>query len=304
MPFAAPVVRTSIKVALFFPLINFDAQAQIDSTATTTDRRCIISTTTATAAGIAGSLILLDQAWYADFDREPFHYFDDSGEWLQMDKAGHFFSAYTLGTWGHALLDRCNTTDRTATWVGGSLGLIFLTGVEVLDGTSAGWGFSWSDMASNLTGTGFFIGQQLLWEEQRIAVKFSAHITEFAQQRPDLLGEGLGERILKDYNGQTIWLSANIDRFASTRIPKWLNVAIGYGADGMISAHPPEPELDYFAFERTRQFYISPDIDLARIETRSKFLRTVLFVLNGVKIPAPAIEFRSNGKVIGHWAYF
>src|SRR5690606_29694126 len=89
-----------------------------------------------------------------------------------------------------------------------------------------------------LAGTGFFIGQQLLWDQQRIAVKFSAHTTRFAQQRPDLLGEGLAERILKDYNGQTIWLSANIDRFAPSEVPQWLNLAFGYSATGIAHMTP------------------------------------------------------------------
>ena len=40
--------------------------------------------------------------------------------------------------------------------------------------------------------------------------------------------------MLKDYNGQTYWLSANLKSFfPGSNIPPWLNVAIGYGADGM-----------------------------------------------------------------------
>lgn len=276
--------------------------AQQDTTAI--DRRCLTYTAGGLALGTAGSFYLLDRAWYSDHERAPLHTFDDSGEWLQMDKAGHVFSAYTLGRWGHTLLDRCGTSDRTSIWLGGSLGLIFLSGIEVLDGTSAAWGFSWSDMAANVAGMGLFIGQELLWKEQRVFMKLSAHPTDFAAQRPSLLGEGLAERILKDYNGQTIWLSANINRLTGIDVPAWLNFAAGYGVDGLISAHPPEVLLSYFAYERTRQFYLSPDIDLTRIKTENKFLKTVFFVLNGVKIPAPAIEFRSNGKVIGHWLYF
>ncbi len=255
-------------------------------------------------AGILGSYYLLDRAWYAGHERAPLHVFDDSGEWLQMDKAGHFFSAYTIGNWGHALFDRCGMQESNSILIGGSLGSVFLLGVEVLDGTSERWGFSWSDMAANLAGSGFFIGQQLLWDEQRIAVKLSAHTTQYAKQRPALLGEDLAERILKDYNGQTIWLSANIDRTTGIDVPPWLNLAIGYGIDGLISAHPMEPIPGVFGYDRTRQFYVSPDIDLTRIKVGSRFLRTIFFILNGVKIPAPAIEFRSNGKVTGHWLYF
>ena len=48
-------------------------------------------------AGVyAGSLIILNEAWFADYPRRSFHSFDDSKEWLQVDKIGHGWSAYTL----------------------------------------------------------------------------------------------------------------------------------------------------------------------------------------------------------------
>lgn len=248
---------------------------------------------------MVGAMALLNGAWYTQYDRSAFHSFDDSGEWLQMDKAGHFFSAYTLGSWGHAAWDRCGTSRRESILLGGSLGLLFLTGVEVLDGTSAGWGFSWSDMAANVAGAGFFTGQQALWNEQRITVKLSAHLTPYAAQHPDLLGESLGERVLKDYNGQTIWLSANLRSFArESRLPTWLSIAAGYGADNMLTAFP-EPGDGRF-----RQFYLAPDIDLTRIKSGSKVVRTLLFVLNGVKVPLPGMEVRSNGRVLFHGLVF
>lgn len=254
---------------------------------------------------MGGTLILLERAWYTQYERSTFHTFDDSGEWLQMDKAGHLYSAYTLGRFGHAAWARCGTPEEEAILVGGGLGFLFLTGVEILDGTSSGWGFSWSDMAANAAGTGLFMGQQRLWKEQRITVKFSAHATSYAAQRPELLGEGLSERILKDYNGQSIWLSANLSRFSSApRLPQWLSLAFGYGADGMLSAFPGETGVDGSVDQRTRRFFVSPDIDLTRIQTRSKFLRTALFVLNGIKVPMPAVEFRSNGPMRLHGFYF
>lgn len=263
------------------------------------DKACRV-TNAAVAGGImATGLIGLNGVWYSQYDRSRFHTFDDSGEWLQMDKAGHFFSAYTLGTWGHAAWDRCDASERESILLGGSLGLIFLSGVEVLDGTSSGWGFSWSDMAANLGGAGLFMGQQAVWKEQRIAVKFSARPTPFAARRPDVLGESLGERILKDYNGQTIWLSANMHSFLpESRLPAWLNIAVGYGGENMLSAFP-EPGDGRF-----RQYYLAPDIDLTRIESGSPWVRTLLFVLNGVKVPLPGIEVRSTGRVLVHGLAF
>ena len=125
--------------------------------------------------GTAGAYVVLDQAWYAQYDRTPFHWFDDGGEWYLMDKTGHAFNSYMLGEWGHAVLSHCGAKPRSARWVGGSIGLALLTGVEVLDGTSSGWGFSNWDMVANITGARLFIGQDRGWGEQRMRFKLSSH---------------------------------------------------------------------------------------------------------------------------------
>jgi hypothetical protein len=86
-----------------------------------------------------------------------------------------------------------------------------------------------------------------------------------------------------------------------------LNVAAGYGADGMIGGYSNPPLADGFgnplAFERYRQFYLSLDIDLTRIKTRSPFLKAALMAFGFIKIPAPALEFNKYG-VKGHWVGF
>ncbi|MBL7956565.1 MAG: DUF2279 domain-containing protein [Flavobacteriales bacterium] len=279
--------------------------AQQDTTIVTDGRACrscLVWTGAGAGVAAAGALLALDQAWYAQYDRGPFHSFDDSREWLQMDKTGHLMSCYAVGSWGHAMMRNCGAGERSSRYLGGSVGLLFMTGIELLDGTSSGWGFSWSDMAANAAGAGLFMAQDALWSEQRIVPKISAHHTVYAARRPDLLGEGFADRLLKDYNGVTLWLSFNLkDLSGAQSIPPWLNVAAGYGAEGLISAHPNLQDPSDPAY---RQFYLSPDIDLSRIRSRSKAVRTLLFLANSLKVPMPALEWRSDGVLRGHWLYF
>lgn len=284
----------------------FPCAAQADSSSMlSVDRRrcrCLAFSSGGAVAGATAALIALDQAWYAQYEREPFHSFDDSDEWLQMDKTGHLLSGYMLGAWGQAAMKHCGTGDRSARWIGGSVGLAFMTGIELLDGTSSGWGFSWSDMAANAAGAGLFIAQDAIWHEQRIMPKISLRLTPYASQRPDLLGEGVADRLLKDYNGVTLWLSFNLKELSGESfLPPWMALAVGYGAEGMVSAHP---ELQIGGDPVFRQFYLAPDIDLTRIRTRSKLLRTLLFMANSIKVPMPALEYRSTGEWRGHWLYF
>jgi uncharacterized protein YfiM (DUF2279 family) len=249
------------------------------------------------------ALIGLDQLWYADYPRSKFKTLDDSGEWLQMDKLGHVFSSYQLGRLGANTLNWAGVSKKNQIIYGSALGLGFLTTVEVMDGFSEEWGFSWTDMAANTVGTGLFVGQELLWEEQRILLKYSFHQTRFAKQRPDKLGNGLTEEFLKDYNGQTYWLSANLNSFLKTDyIPNWLNLAFGYGADGMLTGEPVDPL--FINQNRTRQYYLSLDVDLSRIKTKSHFLKTIFDVLNVIKVPFPALELNSKGRLKMHYIYY
>ncbi len=159
------------------------------------------------------------------------------------------------------------------------------------------------DIASNALGTGILVGQELLWEEQRIKLKYSFSQSPYTNQRPDVLGQNFLEQTIKDYNGQTYWLSANLWSFnKDSNIPKWLNVAFGYGADGMLFANSsPSNSISQNPY---RQFYLSLDVDLERIKTNSKFLKSVFSVINFIKIPAPTLELTSKNGVKFHFLYF
>lgn len=262
------------------------------------------------AALYVGSMTGLYYLWYAGYPQSSFHFYNDNAEWLQMDKVGHATSSYHVGLMGYEALRLAGCDEKRSFLYGGPIGFIFLTTVEVFDGLSDGWGFSWGDIAANAFGTGLFMGQQALWHEQRISMKYSYHHTQYAQYRPDLLGSNLPERMLKDYNGQTIWLSFNIKSLFlnnESRFPSWLNIALGYSGEGMTGAFDNTlthngktiPE-----FTRTRQFVLSPDIDLTRIPVNNKFLKTTLKVLSFIKFPMPAVMLDTNGDFTWHWLYF
>lgn len=257
----------------------------------------------------AGSMIGLNSLWYKNYPKSSFHFINDNDEWLQLDKAAHATASYYIGLVGYNGLRWAGVNEKEAAWYGGSLGFAFLTVIEILDGFSAEWGASTGDLIANGIGTAAFISQQLCWEEQRILMKWSSHLTDYATYRPEILGSSFPERIFKDYNGQTFWLSANIRSFMKkeNRFPGWLNIAVGYSADGMTGSRfnpatnnkgEPIP-----AFDRRRQFYLAPDIDLTRIKTGSEFLNKTLRFFGFLKFPLPAIEFGKEG-VKFHPLYF
>jgi uncharacterized protein YfiM (DUF2279 family) len=259
-------------------------------------RRNAVIISEASLAGL--TLIGLNELWYKDHPSSKFHTLNDNNEWLQMDKIGHVFSSYQISKYGANILNWSGASKNDQLIYGSVLGFTFLSTVEVFDGFSQEWGFSWGDIAANTTGLSLFVGQELLWKEQRIAIKYSFHQTRFADKRPEKLGEGLFEELIKDYNGQTFWVSANLHSFfKGDKLPKWLNIAVGYGADGMLTGFN-EPDNQLFMNQnRFRQYYLSLDIDLSRIKTNSHVLRSILDIFNVFKIPFPTLEFNKNGAV-------
>lgn len=297
-----------LTLLLFSGIDNAKAQNKLDRFLKSSDTLNINRQNTvifSEAILASGALIGLNQLWYADYPRSKFHFINDNAEWLQMDKIGHFYSSYQMGRMGSEVLDWSGASKKKQLLYGAGLGFAFLTAVEILDGYSSEWGASTGDVIANASGTALFVSQELLWKEQRITPKFSFHTTQFAAYRPNVLGGNFTEQILKDYNGQTYWLSINLYSFAkSSKIPKWLNLAIGYGADGMLSGYPQNTNELLPNSERFRQFYLSFDVDLTKIKTNSPVLKTVFSIFNTLKVPAPTIEMTQFNHFKMHFIYF
>jgi len=254
----------------------------------------------------SGALIGLNQLWYANYPKSKFHFINDNSDWLQMDKVGHFYSSYQMGRLSSEMLEWSGSSKKDQLIYGASFGFAFLTAVEVMDGFSSEWGVSPGDIIANASGTALYVSQELLWNEQRILPKFSFHVSQYAKYRPNVLGHSFTEQLLKDYNGQTYWLSVNLHSFLKdSKIPKWLNLAVGYGADGMISGNGENVNMFLGPNNtRSRQFYLSFDVDLTKIKTNSHALKTLFSVLNTLKIPAPTVEIAHFNQFKWHFIYF
>jgi len=263
-----------------------------------------------------GSMIGLYQAWYKNYPQSNFRVFNDWEEWQQMDKLGHVYSAYTMSKFGMELWLSNGMEREKSIWIGGITGAAYQTIIEFLDAYSAQWGWSWGDVGGNILGSALFTAQELKWKEQRLQLKTSFHKMEYSDpelnKRSDIIfGKSLAERSLKDYNGQTYWLSANIHSFfPNSKIPKWAMISIGTGANGMFGARSniAKDNLGNIIFDRTkisrtRQWYLAPDIDLTKIKTKKKSIKAMLFVLNSLKFPMPAIEFTEK-KFKMRWVGF
>lgn len=289
-----------------------------------------ISTGIGTAAyGVV--LVGLQQAWYAETEQTRFHTFNDWKEWRHMDKLGHVWTTYNETRWLTQGARWTGMNRSSSRWTGASVAFVLQTSVEVLDAFSSKWGFSWPDMAANTLGASSYLAQDIIWAEQRILFKISSNPVDYSsgpvegqgqpgtityrERADELYGNNFASRYLKDYNAMTIWMSINPASFTPVKpdwLPDWLNIAIGISGENLYggfdnswtTASNEIVTADPVRYPRITQYFLAPDIDLSRIRVRSPLVKTLLYGLNFIKIPAPALSFDSSGKWSGHWLYY
>ena len=283
--------RILVTVSLFIAL-NINAQGSD----TLKVRRGITHAVLISSA--TGSLLALNQVWYASYGTENFHFFNDSKQWMQMDKLGHAFTGYMITNEVNRL--HYWAAEKRQPWVGAVYALSYLSALELMDGFSSGWGFSGSDMLANGVGVGIAFSQDHFFKRQLIIPKFSFSRSTYAMVRPEILGSSYAEQLLKDYNGQTYWLSVPITSFLN--LPKgfkWICISLGYGCDAKLVGS----QNAWNGFNARRQVYLSFDIDCSSLAPRHPKLSKVLTHLNLIKVPFPSLEFSSD-KTRFHWISF
>jgi hypothetical protein len=88
--------------------------------------------------------------------------------------------------------------------------------------------------------------------------------------------------------------------------PRWLCLSAGYGVSGLLggTTNPVIYEDGrQVVFSRARRYFFSLDIDLTEIPVKRLWMRRLFSALNMLKIPAPAVEFRS-GSFYVHPLYY
>jgi VanZ family protein len=284
---------------LCFPCFSQNIQFEEDTTFKVTQtkdtKKWLFPTIAATT--YVGGMSFLYQTWYKNENQTSFHFFNDNKQWNQLDKFGHAYTSYQLGKVSYHSLKSLNYSEKTALW-SSTAGFWLMLPIEIFDGFSPTYGASYGDLIANGTGSLLFLSQQIAFKEQRIQFKFSFFPTSYSNLRPNTLGENLPTKIIKDYNGQTYWLSSspalwfneNINKSDSKiKFPKWLAFAVGYGANTML--YGSENQNNENGYESSRTFYLSLDINWSQIKTKRKGLKLLFGAFDGIKIPFPALYY-------------
>lgn len=243
----------------------------------------------------SASMIGLNEIWYKSHPRSEFHFFDDSKEWMQMDKVGHIYTSWHLTRVGYNYFQSKNLPKNKSLLFGAITSTIMMAPIEWLDGYSTAYGASTSDIIANLSGTLLFAIHKSLNDHNLIKLKYSYWPSQFADERPEVLGENTLTRLIKDYNAQHYWISVDLSKVHNS-IPKWINLAFGYSANGMVHARSEvNSNSGYFSY---REYFLALDLDLSNLKYRNQFQKILINTLDMVHIPFPALRFTSSGTNI------
>ena len=256
------------------------------------------------------SLLWLSSVWYNTYT--GFHFFDDVFEWEYLDKLGHFFGSFHLGLFFYKVFGNRENLNPSLQkkWFCFS-GFVLLLPIEILDGFSLNYGASPADLLANGLG-GLFCYCHLTFKTLSDTLpKSSFHATALSVIRPELLGSNIFQQTIKDYNGQTYWLSLDVNKnFNAKVLPDWLMLTIGYGAEGLLGGHDnvwqsKDGEVkDYSTVARTKRLFISVDLNTNNLRGKNKLLNYLLAPFVLLRFPAPALEINFERGVIFHLIYF
>lgn len=295
------MIQRIILFVMLCSTLSFSSRAQFFTHPDTLNKGRLTGVSVSIGTIWAGSMIGLWQYWYKDAQSAKWHSFDDSKNWLQMDKSGHFYTAYKLNQLNTDFFEWTGLDDRKSLWIGSGISFGYQATLEILDARTVEWGFSWSDLLANTLGTASFLGQKLAWNEERIIPKFSFAPTEYSNIRPEVLGSTFMESLLKDYNGQTYWLSFSPGTFMKHKnYPKWLCFSIGYSADEKLVGDQEQYDFNGTHYQSKREFKLSMDIDFSKLPVKRPWAKVLIKQLNYLKIPFPALVLRGD-QLKGSW---
>lgn len=248
-----------------------------------------ILTGTAVAGIVTGIHFYQQDAWWSD-RRTDFHFQIDWGYAAQADKFGHFFAGYFASYIGYEALVASGLSRESASWLGPFLAMGFQTYVEIEDGFSP-FGFDPTDQVGNMLGPIIFSAQSYLPALQHFKFKWS-YFPDYSTL-PDGIENGHNTIVIDDYNGQAVWLSLKMGTILPESFgwPKWLRLAVGYGAYDVDrwKVNDKGERTEYLL--AGRRILFSLDYDLPELlPNLGSFGNWLVQTADYLHLPAPAIQ--------------
>lgn len=253
-----------------------------DSTQTSTDNE---PSYTATAIGFALATTTVHFARYTplwDTYKTSFFMKENSLYASNYDKALHLFGGVVSSDMISSGLRLQGYGKEKSVLLGASLSTLFYLFIEFEDAHISYLGFDAIDLTASVLGSGYPVLQHYVPFLNSFTPKFSYHSSGINTTMPNQYSP----QFLSDHEGQTYWVGMTVADLlpSSSRAsyPRWLGAAAGFSMRNL-------------GHNTRQEYYITIDIDLREIDTKSHFVNTILKTLNYIHFPMPGIKF-AQGK--------
>ncbi len=211
---------------------------------------------------------------------EPSHFHTNwKQDWnyaLGSDKLGHFFFGNLVSTVYKNSFKWIGFRENESYLYAGLFTLSYQTFLEIRDGFSKEYGFSWGDFAANTLGSMYPYLQYNYPQLKNFNLKIS-------YQPSSRFINGSNAYIMDDYESTYHWLSIDLDNLLPKKwkkyFPGFINIAVGHSVTGLDNLGSAKHE-----------FYIGLDWDLTAIKTKSKFIQAIIEILSKYHLPAPTVK--------------
>lgn len=234
-----------------------------------------------TAATFIYAYGLQNDMWWKG-RKSDFH-FNWQQDWnasLGADKVGHLFFGYTVADIYNHAFQYVGYSKRESVLYSGILAFTYQTFLEIRDGFSSDYGFSWGDFSANLIGSTY----PILQNEYPTLRNFNFKISYQSSER---FKNNSNKYIMDDYESTYHWLTIDFDQFLPENIeklfPDFVNIALGHSVNGLNNLGTAKHE-----------FFIGLDWDIEGLPGNSPLLSFIKNTLNLYHLPAPTIKIYPN----------
>jgi len=222
-------------------------------------------------------------AWW-DGKGRNFFIREDGDYALYADKLGHFMGGYFTAYCAREAFVFSGFSWEQSILLGSIFGLVTQTYIEFKDGYAENTGFSPSDFTADFAGVTYFYLQHYIPFLQNFSPKWQYTPPEMIGVTPT----ARTQTFLDNYNSTTAWISVHVRNLfwgdQESFWPKWLNIGFGYGING------------YYTTSLSSRFVIGIDYNLVELlPDWFPLWNWLKQTLNGIKLPAPALEFSKEG---------
>jgi hypothetical protein len=270
-----------ITLLIVFLLLRFNTSAQntqgiaTDSCSNTFDKIKLYSILGATAGGFIYGHAFLNDLWWKG-EKSSFHFnFDQDWKYsLGADKLGHFYFPYLVTNVYTQLFQWSGVEEENSYYYAASLALFYQTYIEIRDGFSQKYGFSWGDYGANVLGTAY----PVLQYHYSTLRNFNFKISFYPSTRFRNNSHG---SIIDDYESTYHWLTFDVKNLlpesAGKYYPAFVNLAVGHS-------------VKHLDVKGSHELYIALDWNLEALPGDVWFLKFLKKTLNFYHLPSPAVR--------------